>query len=146
MIWYFLMRKLFRKAVDNVITDPLYADGTPVNTDWSALDGPERTEERYENTLTIDSFLAFIKRLGQCLDKPLQQSQVEILEHRVNALRSGNNFKVVYTVVQAGEVTNLEITTFRPSRDVYELSIRGRGPAMKIIAAELHTIASQTAK
>ena len=137
------MRKLFRKAVDNVIADPLYADGTPVSTDWSALDGPERPEECYEDTLTIESFLVFIKRLGVCLDKPLQSSQVEILEHRVNALRSGNNFKVIYTVVQAGEVTNLEIIAYRPSKDAYEISIRGRGPAMKILSEELDAIASQ---
>jgi hypothetical protein len=146
MIIEYFLYKFFRKTMKNVIDemgDPLYADGTPVTADWATAGAPERPEERYEETLTMDGLIAYIKRLGQCLDKSLQPSQVEILEHRANALRSSKDFTVLYNVVQAGEMTNLEIRVLRPNKDTYELAIRGRGPAMKILAEELHAIESQ---
>lgn len=136
-IWGYIIGYLFEKAVDHVAPGPLAADGKQVDATWEyePESGLQLTLHRAE--LEKEQLRAFLPRLGRCFDHGLEDSQIEILLHRIGRLTVKKGFHGYYSVVQRQQVTNLEIMIEHQLCGTYILALRGMGPAMDVVRQEL---------
>jgi hypothetical protein len=140
-LWHWLfgiaVHKVVTTVADRMVTDPLAADGKPIDTTWDneTANGLELVLHRAE--MELSQLREFLPRLGRCFDHGLEESQLEILQHRVGRMAVKKTFHGYYSVVQRREVTNLEIMIEHQLRGTYVIVLRGIGPAMEVLRHEL---------
>jgi hypothetical protein len=133
----FILGYLFDKAVDHVAPGPLAADGKQVDATWEHEPESGLQLSLHRAELEKEQLRAFLPRLGRCFDHGLEDSQIEILLHRIGRLTVKKGFHGYYSVVQRQQVTNLEIMIEHQLRGTYILALRGMGPAMGVVRQEL---------
>lgn len=125
------------RVMDRVGPNPLRPDGKPIDTDWGDEPSGGLQLELHRAELEPAQLYAFLPRLGRCLDRGLEENQLEILRHRVDKLALKKSFHVYYTVVHREVVTNLEVIIENQLRGSYVIVLRGIGPAMDALRQEL---------
>lgn len=143
IMWPFnrLIRKGFEKGIGSFVSDPLDADGTPVDASWAGDNETEKPMEHYKVEIDLTMLKTFLQGLQHSFDRGLSESQTEVICNRVGGLRIQKQFCSHYNIMHQGEVTNLEISVHHDTSTSYVLNLRGSGAAMTVMHENLQKLA-----
>jgi hypothetical protein len=142
IMWPFnrLIRKGFEKSADSLVTDPLAADGKPVDMSWAGENEAEKPMKHYQVEIDLTMLKTFLLGMQHSFDRGLSESQTEVICNRVGGLRIQKNFCSHYNIMHQGEVTNLEISVHHDTSTTYILNLRGSGAAMTVMHENLQKL------
>jgi hypothetical protein len=143
IMWPFnrLIRKGFEKGIGSLASDPLAADGKPIDATWAGENGTEKPMEHYQAELELSQLKTFLLGMQHSFDRGLSESQTEIVYNRAGGLRIQKQFCCHYNIMHQGEVTNLEISVHHDTSTRYILDLRGIGSAMTVLHGNLQKLA-----